>query len=362
VVAAAYAHRDPLPPARRRAVPVRAALALGVLLVVVGALLSPPGRAVLDSVREAIGVEHAQRALFSLPARGNLLVASGRGGAWVVHADGSKRRLGGYRETSWSPHGRFVVAAKRDEVVALQPNGDVHWTLARPDVRFPRWAGSATDTRVAYLSRRSLRVVAGDATGDHLVAAGVDRTPPAWRPGSSFVLVFARRGSIVAVDTTTGARQWTRHVPGVRELEWSREGDRLLVRTPRSLIVLDQRGRRLFDLLSSPRGLPVAAAAFAPDGHAVAFVRGTADESEVWLVRALPPDASAPQRLFAGHGTFSGVVWSPDGRWLLVAWPDADQWLFFRSAGVHAVRAVSGISRQFGSFPALGGWCCVTGS
>jgi hypothetical protein len=74
-------------------------------------------------------------------------------------------------------------------------------------------------------------------------------------------------------------------------------------------------------------------------------------------------DGSAARRVFAGAGAFTGLEWSPDGRWLLVAWRDADQWLFLRSAGVRAVRGVSDISRQFGgAFPALGGWCCATGS
>jgi hypothetical protein len=61
-------------------------------------------------------------------------------------------------------------------------------------------------------------------------------------------------------------------------------------------------------------------------------------------------------------GGFAGLQWSPDGRWLLVAWRDADQWLF-----VHGDRvvAVSNIARAFApsgrvpvAFPTLGGWCC----
>ena len=106
----------------------------------------------LDGVREVVGVEKAQPALFSLPAPGRLLVAADSG-AWVVDEDGSKRRLGSYREASWSPFGRFVVASRRNELVALTPGGEVRWTLARPDVRFPRWGGTKTDTRIAYLSQ-----------------------------------------------------------------------------------------------------------------------------------------------------------------------------------------------------------------
>ena len=137
-------------------------------LVAVAGLLSPPGRAVLDEIREVVGVEKAQPALFSLPAPGRLLVTADSG-AWVVDADGSKRLLGNYREASWSPFGRFVVASRRNELVALTPDGDVRWSLARPDVRFPRWGGTKTDTRIAYLSDGTLRIVGGDGKGDRLL-------------------------------------------------------------------------------------------------------------------------------------------------------------------------------------------------
>jgi len=60
-------------------------------------------------------------------------------------------------------------------------------------------------------------------------------------------------------------------------------------------------------------------------------------------------------------GAFSSLEWSPDGRWLLLAWPAADQWLFVSPA---RVLPVSGIARAFAggagpaAFPSLGGWCC----
>ena len=51
----------------------------------------------------------------SLPASGRLLVASVEG-SWVVHRDGSKRFLGDYRESSWSPKGKFVVGTRGHEL------------------------------------------------------------------------------------------------------------------------------------------------------------------------------------------------------------------------------------------------------
>ena len=188
VVREAFAEREPQP--RRRSWKPLAAIAIA--LVVVAGLLSPPGRAVLDDIREVVGVEKAQPALFSLPAPGRLLVTADSG-AWVVEEDGSKRLLGNYREASWSPFGRFVVASRVNELVALTPGGDVRWSVARPNVRFPRWGGTETDTRIAYLSRGQLRVVGGDGKGDRLIdrqasssGAGLAtwaRTSPGLHPG-----------------------------------------------------------------------------------------------------------------------------------------------------------------------------------
>jgi hypothetical protein len=88
--------------------------------------------------------------------------------------------------------------------VALTPDGAVRWTLARPDVRLPRWGGTRADTRIAYFSGGRLRVVGGDGKGDRLVDADAALRAPEWRPGH--VLVYARRGGGVrAVDVDTGA-------------------------------------------------------------------------------------------------------------------------------------------------------------
>jgi hypothetical protein len=67
--------------------------------------------------------------------------------------------------------------------------------------------------------------------------------------------------------------------------------------------------------------------------------------------------------LFAGPGAFGDVAWSPDGTWLLVNWPAANQWVFLRGS---RARAVANIRQQFprgdGLGPMLqlaGRWCCA---
>jgi dipeptidyl aminopeptidase/acylaminoacyl peptidase len=359
VVRTAWEERQPAPRARPF---VRPALALAGVLAVLGAVLSPPGRGLVDEVREAIGVERAAPGLFSLPASGQLLVTSDRG-AWIVRADGSKRLLGRYREASWSPSGLFVVAARRNELVALAPNGDPRWTLGRPNVRLPRWGGTRSDTRIAYVSGSRLRIVAGDGAPDRPACGDASAdVAPAWRPGGRHELALVAPNGTVSLYAVEGCRLLGRSRPlgAVRRLEWSTDGSLLLVQGTRTLVVLDERARVRFDLLG--RGAaPVEAAALAPTGRAVAFVQRVGNRSQLWLIPRLRPDGSAARRVFSGAGRFTTVSWSPDGRWLLVAWRDADQWLFFRTTNVGGVRAVSSISSQFRSttFPTVEGWCCA---
>jgi hypothetical protein len=359
VVRAAYAEREPAPRARRL---WRPALVAAVVVAIVAGALSPPGRALIDSVREAIGVEESAPALFRLPDGGRALVTSSRG-VWVVRPDGSRRLLGRYREASWSPFARFVVAARANELVALDPRtGDLRWSLARPGVRYPRWGGTRTDTRIAYLVGPSLRVVAGDGTSDRRLARGVADVPPAWRPGSGRTLVYATAGSgLRAVDADSGRVLWRAPARGpIDALEWSHDGKALLVRGPRSLRVLGTDGRLRLDLLG-PGAAPVVAAALAPNGRSLAFVQRAAGRSTLWIVPRLRPAGRAARKVFAGAGRFTDVAWSPDGSWLLLGWRDADQWLFVRSSGVRRLEAVSSISRQFrgAAFPRLEGWCCA---
>jgi len=160
-------------PATRRGRRLRPRLALapvGALLVGVLAL-TPAGAAVHSWIDRTLGVRHARTALFSLPAPGRILV-SGDSGTWTVATDGVRRRLGPWPVATWSPHGEYVAVASPDELTAVDTKGTLRWSIPRRAVALPRWF-APDGYRVAYLSGTTLRVIAGDGTGDHLLARQV---------------------------------------------------------------------------------------------------------------------------------------------------------------------------------------------
>jgi hypothetical protein len=78
---------------------------------------------------------------------------------------------------------------------------------------------------------------------------------------------------------------------------------------------------------------------------------------------ALEPPSSPVKTVLRtiGAGSFAEPVLSPDNRWLVAGWPDADQFVFVRVGGGRRIQAVSNVSSQFRSrtFPRVEGWCCT---
>lgn len=356
VVKQAYEERSPAPkPVRRRLVPGLVAAAV----VVGAAIATPPGHAVFQQVREAVGVQQAEPALFSLPSKGRLLVVSAdHGGVWLIHDNGLKRRIGSYTDAQWSPHGLYVIATTPTELVALDVNDGIRWRLRR-HASWPRWEGTRLDTRIAYMTPGGLRVVAGDGTGDHLLDRFAQDVPPAWDPLRPHVVTYFSGGAIVLRDADSGHVVWRAPIAVLPSaLHWSSDGRYLAVASSQKVIVLTQGGRVRRTVTTL--GDSFVDAAFQPRTHDLALSIRTATGSEVRVV-----DVDRPGRartLFAGPGTFGDFVWSPDGRWLLVGWPTADQWLFLHGS---RVRAVGNIREQFPRSDHRGPslqfdsrWCC----
>jgi hypothetical protein len=374
VVSAAAAERNAARAGSRRRrwrAPRPAAVAAAALAALVLLALTPPGGAVADWVRDTIGRSAppasvtAHDTLGSLPGGGRLLVQS-PAGVWVVRPDGSRRLLGRYDEATWSPRGLFIGVTNRDGLMAVTPGGQVRWALARPGAESPRWSPSGF--RVAYRRHGDLRVVAGDGTGDKLLARDLGLVAPAWQPAFKLHTLAAanRRGRVVLIDADSGQRLW-RSQPGAHPLSlaWAADGQRLLAVTPHSLRLFDGFGRELVRQ-PLPAGAVAGPAAFAPRGREFALVRRLPRAGGDEVVQMRASRAVLGERLvFRGAGRLGGLAWSPDGRWLGIAWPSADQWLFVRPGSRAAPRAAADIARQFdpgakgpAPAPALAGWCC----
>jgi hypothetical protein len=170
---------------------------------------------------------------------------------------------------------------------------------------------------------------------------------PAWKPGSQQILAVATPDGAVEVFRTDTCRQLRRTSAGLRptKLEWSQDG-RLLVLTRHGSRIYDAHGR-LSAEDRPPSPSRDADAVFTRNRSGVVTIRIRGTQSNVY----------SPGTLFHAAGSLAQVAASPDGRWLLVSWPSADQWIFVRSNG-RGLRAVSNISRQFdsGSFPRIEGW------
>lgn len=358
VVRAAYQARSP---ARRRVSARRPIVAVAAALVAGAVALSPAGATVGRLITRALGVHHASPALFSLPAPGRLLV-SGPGGTWTVAADGAARRLGPWTQASWSPHGLYVAVAAGDRLAAVDPRGAPRWTLARPAIRDPSWY-PPLGYRVAYLSGHELRVVAGDGTGDHLLAAHVASVAPAWRPTHPFQLAYVTgAGRLEVRDADTGRVLWSDSPPAaIHQLLWSATGGRLVAISQMRVFIYGA-GGGLSAETGLPGGAPATDAALSPDGRKLALTVGGGASNQVVLEDLAHQTF---RRVLAGAG-LTQVAWSPDGRWLLVSWPAANQLVFVRVAGQPRIEAAGRIAQQLAAggrhgFPQLGGWCCTAG-
>jgi WD40-like Beta Propeller Repeat len=371
VVEAAYAERQPQPQRRPVALP-RLALAFAVITLLAALLLSPAGAAVREWVDEAIttSTPRPEPGLAEIPGGGRLLVQSAVG-PWVVQPDGSRRLLGDYEEATWSPRGLFVATVGRRTLSAVEPDGIPHWSITAPQrVSDPRWSPSRY--RIAYRAGTDLRVIAADGAGDHLVSETTAPVAPAWDPNGTPQLAYFSSGKLRIADSeSAGPILSAPALPEVRALDWGAGGSAILEASSRDLRLRAVTAGKLAGgpalgpghHLPVPKGATVVDAALASDRLAVAAVLTRwRDHGTRSSVVVFGPDGRR-RRLLAAPGSLGEVIWSPDGRRLLVAWPAANQWLFL-PIGRGEPRAVAGVSRAFSpggrdaSFPRIEGWCC----
>jgi len=368
----------------RRPLP-RLALGLSLATLLAALLLSPAGAAVRDWVDEAFtaGAPRPEPTLARVPGGGRLLVQTGEGPV-VVEPDGGRRLLGDYEGATWSPHGLFVAAVEKRTLSALEPDGTLRWSITAPQrIAVPRWSPSGE--RIAYRSGFDLRVVAGDGTGDRLLAgstaAGTPAdarispayVPPAWSPTGENALAYVTGASRLRIlDSETGAV--LAGAPALKRITWMDWAD-----SGRKILEASKGALRLRPVwrardasrpalgkahrLPLPPGATVNDAALAPQRPLVAvsatYWRKHGTYSEIIVYRP----GQDPRTLLSVPGSLWQVEWSPDGERLLVAWPGANQWLFL-PLGRGKGNAIADISKAIApsgrptSFPELEGWCC----
>ncbi len=370
VVAEAFATREAGPAPSRR-IALRGAAVLAAAGLIAGLALTPAGADVREWIadRVKLGEEQAEPRIGSLPAPGNVLVEA-PSGAWLVRDDGSRRRLGAYDHASWSPQGRFVAVATGSELRAVDAVGDFRWSIESPKrIDAVDWSEDE-GFRVAYLAGDQIRVVAGDGTGDRFLLGPARGVRPVWRPETDDThavhqLTYVDGSNRVAlIDADTEEVLWRTepYSRPIHSLEWSEDGERLLVAAGDFATLGDARGNAL---LKGPVATGVESAAISPAGDAVAVVSASPGGDELALVSA----SGRSKRLYStgkesAKARFGPPVFSPDGEWILLPWPEADQWLFV-NVDDRRVTAVADITRQFdsddkgdGGFPEVAGWCC----
>jgi hypothetical protein len=215
-----------------------------------------------------------------------------------------------------------------------------------------RW--SVDGFRVAYLAGGSLRVLAGDGSGDHDLVDFVARIAPAWQPGTpgTHRLALLRDGDAIELrDVDSGAVIWRRHaaVPP-RQLLWSPDGRFLLAVAPRSLTLYGASGR-LRARWAPPAGSRVRQAAFAPgpsDRLAFVLSRARPAADSVETTTATPAGLrSEPRLLLSLPERLAGLSVSPGGDWLLVSSAAADQWAAIRARGPVTLVTIDRVARRF---------------
>ena len=364
--------------ARGRAAAVMAGALLAALVVAFG--LTAPGRATADWVRahlpEVAGRDARRPApvvtrAAPLPGGGRLLAVNEQGlFAFGLPGGAPRELLGRVDAAAWSPHGRFAAAVRGIELIAVDLRGRRRWSLAAAHaIRWPAWSPSGF--RVAYVTGtigtggRTIHVVAGDGTGDHVLAAS-GPTPPVWQPGvapAERLATVDSAGRVALRDADSGRVLWRARLGAAPlQLAWTAGGRRLLALERRRVIVLDAAsGAHLGRTPTQTRTTNIAFAT-RPGHHGYAVIRRTlapaaAARSRVAVVRT---DAAGRRVLdtssvlFAG-GPIRAVAWSPRGDWLAADLAGVDGWdlVHLRGRGVDRARTLAA-----GRGARLSGWCC----
>jgi hypothetical protein len=347
VTAEAFAGRE----TRRRPRRVLVAALAGVLGIVGGVALTPPGEAVADWLRAIVEPapapqRPAPRAAAALPGPGRVLLVGDR-----ALRIGGGPSLGAWSGATWSPHGRYVAAWRGRTLSALGRDGRRAWSIAAPaPVRAARW--SPEGFHVAYLTGAQLRVVAGNGARDRLWRTPVRPVAPAFRPTARRTLAWVRPdGRIPVADVFTGrlrARSGPRLGEGAQALAWSGDGRRLAVLARGHVRIWDVGRGTVRTIALAGRATSLAAA---PRGSRFAVVTRDARRGVSAVVLLGGRGGGTVARV---HGRLRDVAFSPDGRRVVTSWPAERRWLLVSVRG-RALESVPAAGRRADR---IAGWCC----
>ena len=265
------------------------------------------------------------------------------------------------REAGWSPRGKFVIGVRGRRLVAVDPDRRrcAGPSRARGRCTHPAWSGG-DGYRVAYLEGDD----AARRRGETARATGCSggrrrRSRPPGGPGGRWVLSYAGAGGLIeTVDVDTGRRALGapyRAQAGLRAgLDPGRRGG--WWRSSRTAC-----GSTTAAGAPWPPGPLPRARGRSPSIPAAGGRRSRRAGGAAPRFSACPCERSGAARsLFDGFGRVDGLAWSPDGRRLLLAWRDADQWLLLGPRRqVQRALARSAASWAPGrASPRIAGWCC----
>jgi hypothetical protein len=373
VAQAALAERPGAPgTSRRRASLARTlALALGAALVavVLAGGLTTPGHATAEWVGHHLSrltgraphpQPHRSASRYApLPGGGRLLAVTDQGLFAFGVGDAPRQLLGAIDTAAWSPHGRFAIAVRGIELIAVDVHGRRRWSHAeRRAIRRPAWSPSGF--RVAYLTGdrghggRTLHVIAGDGTDPHVLAAS-GPARPAWQPHAHAERLATEDSAhrVALRDADTGHVLWRARPPDPpRGLAWSSDGRRLFVLQRRNVITLDGATGRRVSRTPREQGIvnvAIVARPRHPGGYAV-------------IRRRLAPAPAQDEVLLSEHtvvltdpGAIRAIAFSPRGDWLAADLARVDGWQLahLRGTALDRVRTLAA-----GRDARLSGWCC----
>ena len=335
VVRAAYAEREPVRRPRR----LRPLIALAVVAALVAAALSPPGRAVGDWIRDRVAGRSRPSPRSSgcpRPGSSSSSPSAGRGSS------------GRTDPSACSAPTRTIVLAQRAlrrrhagrRVVALEPDGDPRWSVTRPP-RSPTRAGRPARASASPIGR-ARRSASSPAT-ERATGSWPRAWPRSRRPGNRSRPDSARvRGRRRPRPRGRGRREelWSADPGAPREARVVARRPRPARRHERAAPPALPAGRPPGRRRSRRRGARRARRRVRPGTRRVAYSAFDAESRRGIVVLG-------EERLQRVEGRISDLAFSPDGRWLLAGWPEADQLLFLRLPGVGRIVAVDDVRREF---------------